>query len=232
MVVEPPPGWLLHGAHGFMRLDTSPSGRLALLADVTAWLMESRELPSRDAVAIVCDALGSADAASCLYLVSENSNATPVTASTDFGYHPIRTSFWDSFHDGRDAGNARMGVGGAIAVMRENWGESATPGRVDSAWATSVAPLSIRLDKAFELWGYGQLPAGASMPAATDEWPGQRLAQRRDELKGRGVRAFMAQVAEESGMHVRAVSRAIAIYEKSAAHPSWTMPSRIHKVGK
>jgi hypothetical protein len=52
--IMPPESWTAQSPHGLQRCDGTADGRLVRLADVVAWLMQSRELPCLNAVESVC----------------------------------------------------------------------------------------------------------------------------------------------------------------------------------
>lgn len=67
----PPESWAAQSPNGLQRCDGTADGRLVQLADVVAWLMQTRELPCLNAVELVCTALEqSPTAGNALYLLS------------------------------------------------------------------------------------------------------------------------------------------------------------------
>ena len=143
--IAPPTGWHPRTEHGLLRFDDTDAGRLVRLADLVAWLMDSRELPCKPAVEMVCTALESNPrAAASLYLLSENGYAQPLPASHSFFYLPSETTPPDF-----------VGLAGAVRCMRDYWAESPAPGAAEWFGQDVLDPLCIRLDMAFRLWGYG-----------------------------------------------------------------------------
>lgn len=150
--IAPPTGWHPRTEHGLLRFDGTDAGRLVRLADLVTWLMDSRELPCKPAVEMVCTALESnPGAAASLYLLTESGYAKPLPASHTFYSEPL-VSFWDAQPQGDDTDK---GVVGAVKYMRDYWGESPAPGASKRMGKEVLDPLCIRLDVAFRLWGYG-----------------------------------------------------------------------------
>lgn len=150
--IAPPTGWQARTEHGLLRFDDTDAGRLVRLADLVTWLMDSRELPCKPAVEMVCTALESnPSAAASLYLLTESGYAKPLPASHTFYSEPL-VSFWDAQPQGDDTDK---GVVGAVKYMRDYWGESPAPGASKRMGKEVLDPLCTRLDVAFRLWGYG-----------------------------------------------------------------------------
>lgn len=150
--IAPPTGWQARTEHGLLRFDDTDAGRLVRLADLVTWLMDSRELPCKPAVEMVCTALESnPGAAASLYLLTESGYAKPLPASHTFYSEPL-VSFWDAQPQGDDTDK---GVVGAVKYMRDYWGESPAPGASKRMGKEVLDPLCTRLDVAFRLWGYG-----------------------------------------------------------------------------
>lgn len=160
-VVAPPAGWELRSPHGLLRFDATPAGLLVRLADLVRWLMQERELPCAAAVGLVCDALAVHGADRWLYLLDEAGYAKQLPAGHSFAYSPS-LSFWET---APPPSPDDAGIAGAIKHMRGYWAESATPGAGNVMGQHVLDPLAIRLDKAYELWGYGSPVDEAPAPA-------------------------------------------------------------------
>lgn len=80
--------------------------------------------------------------------------------------------------------------------------------------------VAIRLDKAAQLWGYGRaVDAEAQAPVQRptgEEWTGERLKLKRDQLKRDGVRDYTQQLVKLSGFSERDVRRLIADVQRSS----------------
>lgn len=153
-VIEPPEGWKLQSSYGLLRVDGSPTGRLARLADVVLWLMHKRELPCAVAVDLVCDSIEHNAGGALLYLLDERGYAKALPPEHSFFYIPV-VSFWE---DQPKPGTDNCGLPGAVKNMRDYWGQGSLSDTVETLGQHMLDPLAIRLDKAFELWGYGRLP--------------------------------------------------------------------------
>ena len=125
-------GGRMSAPHGLQRCDGTADGRLVRLADVVAWLMQTRELPCLNAVELVCTALAqSPSAGNALYLLSENGYANVLKATHSFFYLPIM-------------------------VVGEDYPESSAPGAGNWCGQHVLDPLAVRLSLAHRLWGYGR----------------------------------------------------------------------------
>lgn len=162
VAVVPVEGWEVRSKHGLLRFDGTDAGRLVRLADLVLWLMETKELPCLAAVGLVCDALQSNTAAApWLYMLKETDYATPLTQQHSFLYRPILVQPWQSFCEEAPNDPADCGLAGAVKHMRADF---VAPG--GDLWGM-LAPLSIRMDKAHELFGWGSEPA-TEAPSASD----------------------------------------------------------------
>jgi hypothetical protein len=162
--IVPPESWAAQSPHGLQRCDGTADGRLVRLADVVAWLMQTRELPCLDAVETVCTALAqSPSAANALYLLSENGYANVLKATHSFFYLPIMVVDEDY-----PEGTAEdKGLAGALKYMRSFWGESSAPGAGNWCGQHVLDPLAVRLSLAHRLWGYGRRGDDVAQESAT-----------------------------------------------------------------
>jgi hypothetical protein len=84
--VEPPTSWSPKSKDGhFMAYDSSPAGRLVLLADLVGWLEASGPLPRQAAIQALCDKLHP-EMLGALYLVGKDDFASQVPSGHHFGY--------------------------------------------------------------------------------------------------------------------------------------------------
>ena len=194
--------WRPEAAGMHMRADNTEAGKLVRLADVVLWLIEAKELPRKAAVAALCDALESASPAPALFGCRQGNYAATWAGYQPGARHRPRI---------RIVGNvlaphaeARLtGLAGAVAMMRRYWtwerwdavssdaeafGHKALPGRDLAVYVTDAA----------KLWGWGAVTA--SLPVDAEEWTGERLHQRSEELKRQGVKDHAQRVAKEAGI--------------------------------
>lgn len=150
--IVPPKSWAAQSPHGLQRCDGTADGRLVRLADLVAWLMQTRELPCLNAVELVCTALAqSPSAGNALYLLSENGYANVLKATHSFFYLPIMV-VGEDYPEGTAEDK---GLAGALKYMRSFWGESSAPGAGNWCGQHVLDPLAVRLSLAHRLWGYG-----------------------------------------------------------------------------
>lgn len=83
--VQPHAEWRLEGVFGHMAFEAGEGGRLVRLADVLRWLQASREIPRRDALNLLCEAMP-AEVMGGLYWLQPAAFATPVPATHTFGF--------------------------------------------------------------------------------------------------------------------------------------------------
>lgn len=94
--------------------------------------------------------------------------------------------------------------------------------------------LAIRLDKAYEVWGYGSVanaPLSAEKQPASAEWTGERLAAQRAVFVAAGNRDFTKRLAALSGLEEREIRRLIGEFNasKTDVKPQTVWPSQIIK---
>lgn len=144
--IEPSDGWTLQSNFGFMAFDNTDAGRLVRLADVLRWLAHSRAVPRIKALDLLCDAI------------------TPDTANAIYWTHPTAyagKTMTDS--QGRERLTLeQIGICEFVSYMRKIWSRKtlSPQSKVDVLDDGSTSPLvnsAIRIDKANELWGYGQI---------------------------------------------------------------------------
>ena len=151
--IVPPETWAAQSPNGLQRCDGTADGRLVRLADLVAWLMQTRELPCLNGVELVCTALAqSPSAANALYLLSESGYANMLKATHSFFYLPIMV-LGEDYPEGTAADK---GLAGAVKYMRSFWGESSAPGAGNWCGQHVLDPLAVRLSLAHRLWGYGR----------------------------------------------------------------------------
>lgn len=144
--IEPSEGWTLQSNFGFMAFDNTDAGRLVRLADVLRWLAYSRAVPRIKALDLLCDAI------------------TPDTVNAIYWTHPTAyagKTMTDS-HGRERLTLEQIGISEFVSYMRKIWSlKTLNPqSKVDVLDDGSTSPLvncSIRIDKANELWGYGQI---------------------------------------------------------------------------
>lgn len=123
-----------------------------------------------------------------------------------------------------------QGAAGAAEWLRRVW---ADPQNEDSilddkqAWAVYLA---VSEADARACWGWvpaGEVtqeaaPSGQAMsdPEAAEQWTGERLKKRRDELKTSGPR-HMKRLSEESGLGDRKIRHLITAHEAESNAPMW-----------
>lgn len=151
--IVPPKSWAAQSPNSLQRCDGTADGRLVRLADLVAWLMQTRELPCLNAVELVCTALAQLPStANALYLLSENGYANVLKATHSFFYVPIMV-VGEDYPEGTAADK---GLAGAVKYMRSFWGESSAPGAGNWCGQHVLDPLAVRLSVAHRLWGYGR----------------------------------------------------------------------------
>ena len=229
--VEPPAGWVPNCAHGLQRSDSTHAGRLVRLEDVAAWFAQAKELPRDRAVRAMFEPLVMDDGLeSCgLFVLNPDDYAKHLFE----GDAPSRgiVDFWQHLPEvgGQSSPDT---VAHAIAdEWRKCWPGVAPGSGEGQPPMQQLCRLAIRLTKAHELWGYGDVvapaakvlslvPAPTSAPVAApvpDEWDGARLLARRDELRGQGVRNFNQELQALSGLGDREIRRRISAVEKPGA---------------
>jgi hypothetical protein len=82
--VQPKP-WELNTEFGFMRSDPTNEGRLVRLADVLRWIEESQQIPRKEAIQVLCDAMPE-DITKWLYWVKPDEYAEIIKNDYLFGY--------------------------------------------------------------------------------------------------------------------------------------------------
>ncbi len=211
--------WRLEAAGMHMRADNTEAGKLVRLADVVLWLIEAKELPRKAAVAALCDALEAASPAPALFGCRQG-NYAAAWAGYQPGAHrrPRIRIAGDVLAPHAEARFA--GLAGAAAVMRRYWtwerwdavssdaeafGHKALPGRDLAVYVTDAA----------KLWGWGAVTG--SLPVDAEEWTGERLHARSEQLRQRGVKNHAQRVAKEAGIvagdPAREVRRRIKAYK-------------------
>lgn len=95
--------------------------------------------------------------------------------------------------------------------------------------------VAIRLDKAAALWGYGRLLDAViqttTQQPAGEEWTGERLKAKREQLKREGVRDYTQRLVKLSGITERDVRRRIAEFENPSVFSGIVATLRV-KSGK
>jgi hypothetical protein len=232
--IEQPEGWKLHSEHGYMRCGPGPADKLVRVADVVLWLMETKELPCRAAVDLVCAELRE-DAeknAPALFMLKVADVATGLPSDYSFLKNQ---SFM--FGDGQSMA-ADCGLPGALKWMVQLWGEHAAPGAGNVFGSHVLDPLAVRFGLAHALWDWGNIKkvvplqavplpsvqaddAKASQPIAAQskkvpqrelapQWDGARLRKRHKELKDGGNKAPTNTLSKESGVPIREINRRMA----------------------
>ena len=215
--IRPPDGWVLNSQHGILRFDASASGRLVRLADLVQWLMDTREMPCGPALELVCTELESGRAEGCMFMLKESEYATALGPGDCFEWRPLAFELNDPVRDREDCGLA-----GAVKHMRGYWSTATAPSASKYMCHGLLDPLAVRLDKAFELWGYGHVDAGVpkDVPDAA-AWTGERLAAELAALKVRGkaegFKDHTKRLATLAGISEREVRRRIEGWNDSPA---------------
>lgn len=166
--VTPPSGWALKSQYGQLSCGAGHGDRLARLEDVAKFVMECYDMPPVDAVAWLCDSLEAETPE--LFLLNEGGTAKALPAAHSFFSIPV-VSFWDEQPKGEND-PANCGMSGAVKHMRQYWN---TPelGNAKVHGIHVLAPLAVRLDDAFDLWGYGSLEPAHKAPGTVhpvDGW--------------------------------------------------------------
>ena len=160
--VVPVEGWSVRYSNGLLRFDGTDAGRLVRMADLVWWLMETKELPGRAAVELVCDALQSdTGAAAWLYMLNDSEYATPLAQQHSFLYKPILSGCRGSFCEEIPNDPADCGFAGAVKHMRANL---ADPG---GDMFGMMDQLCVRMDKAHALFGWGAAPTAEATSTST-----------------------------------------------------------------
>ena len=215
--IRPPDGWVLNSQHGILRFDASASGLLVRLADLVQWLMDTRELPCGVALELVCTELESGRADGCMYMLNAGGYATALGPDDCFAYRGLGT--WSAFAVPE---KEDCGLAGAVKHMRDYWSSAAAPSAAKYIGHGVLDPLAIRLDKAFELWGYGHVDAGVPKDVPdVAAWTGERLAAELAALKVRGkaegFKDHTKRLATLAGISPREVRRRIEGWNHSRA---------------
>jgi len=80
-----PKQWEAKTEFGFMRSDSTNEGRLVRLADVLRWIEESQQMPRKEAIQVLCDAMPE-DITKWLYWVEATDYAKSIPENEMFGY--------------------------------------------------------------------------------------------------------------------------------------------------
>ena len=259
--IEPPEGWVLNSAFGFMRFDNTPAGVLVRLADVVRWLESSQSLPREKALETLCNAL-TPEAMQWLYWVDKTQYAKPVPADYMWGYmtaaqieaqkysqrqadlqraHEDAQMSWGEFRGSQSAhiqagkisfskpDPTEPGLPAFLKAIRACWSrpkfnQAATVDILEDTRPPYLATAAMRLDKAFELWGYGR---DASTTSEAPEipvvgWTGEKLAAQQAVFKAEGHKNFAQRTWELAGIGERDGRRLIEEYNatQTPAHGS------------
>lgn len=225
------------GAFGVERIGPGAGGKAVRLADLVRGLMAKEQTARADAVERFLLPLLKGGALP-LYSLRPGGFAQPVSETEWFATDTARRDldclcWWDyccGDDEPRYPSGSKLGKGvvGAAAWLEAVW---ADPLNADGAMDDERTPatyLAVSEADARACWGW--VPAGEEAQEATpsgqaapgtdapEQWTGERLKKRRDELKASGVAKYMKRLSLESGLGDRKIRHLITAEEKAAKH--------------